>query len=73
MRATGILRTLLVTTALSTTVCGMDYKILSEMEGTKTMDPSRSFNRSLLSNAFSDTLTGMSKDTQEFKDIAKKL
>ena len=72
MRTIRILSTLLATTALSTTVYGMESKILSEMEGFKTMDPSRSFNSLLLSNAYSDTLAGMSKDIKEFKDTAKK-
>lgn len=72
MRKTEIFRTLLVTTALSTTVCGMESTFVAGMKGSETMDPARSFNRSLFQNAYSDTLAGMSKDSQEFKAMAKK-
>ena len=72
MKKTRVLHTLLVTTSLSTVICGMESTLLSEMQGSKTVNPDRSFNRQLLTNAYSDTLAGMGKDTQEFKDMAKK-
>ncbi len=72
MKTTRILHTLLVTTSLSSAICGMESTFVAGMKGSETMDPTRSFNRSLLSNASSDTWAGMGKDAQEFKDMAKK-
>lgn len=72
MKTHGILRMLLVTTSVSTAVCGMDAQNYAGTRDFDLMNPDRSFGKQVLTRMKTDVKEGIVKDTQEFRVLAKK-